>query len=54
MDWKRVFDLKDINWWIMLSGIGMNFAMMSFMFLAITFAESQGMAPELSSFLPPR
>ena len=51
MDWKKIFDLRDINWWTLLAGMGMNFAMVSFLFLGITYAEAQGMAPTLYTVL---
>jgi len=51
MDWKKIFDLHDINWWTLLAGMGANYALVSFLFLGITFAESQGMAPALYTLL---
>lgn len=41
MDWKRIFDLKGLNWWVVLSGMGMNFILTSFLLLWATSALAQ-------------
>jgi hypothetical protein len=40
VDWRRVFDLKGLNWWVVLSGMGMNFVLTSFLMLWIASSTS--------------
>ena len=36
MNWNRLFDTQDLNWWTIVSGIGLNFVLTSFLFLGAT------------------
>ena len=51
MDLKRIFDLKGINWWIMLSGMGMNLGLTYFLSLGMSFAVANEMSGELTIVL---
>jgi hypothetical protein len=42
VDWKRVFDPQGLNWWTVLSGMGMNLILTAFLFLAVTAWTAQG------------
>jgi hypothetical protein len=39
---RSVFDPEGLNWWTIVSGIGMNFALMAFLFLAVTGLSTAG------------
>ncbi len=36
MDFRKIFDTKGLNWWLIASGIGMNFVLTVFLLLAST------------------
>ncbi len=36
LNWNRLFDTQDLNWWTIVSGIGLNFVLTSFLFLGAT------------------
>ncbi len=38
MDWRRVFEPQGLNWWTIVSGIGMNFVLTALLFLGLTYA----------------
>jgi hypothetical protein len=40
---RNVFDPEGLNWWTIVSGIGMNFALMAFLFLGMTGLSTAGM-----------
>ena len=42
MNWKRIFDPGELNWWTVISGMGMNFMLTSFIFLTVTTLAAQG------------
>ena len=44
MNWKRELEPGGLNWWIVVSGMGMNFLLTSFLFLAII-GLTEGAAP---------
>jgi len=44
LNWKQELEPGGLNWWTVVSGMGMNFILTSFLFLAIT-ALTQGAAP---------
>jgi hypothetical protein len=46
MNWKRILDPSELNWWTVISGMGMNFLLTSFLFLTVTTLAAQG-APEV-------
>jgi hypothetical protein len=35
VNWKRIFEPQGLNWWTIVSGIGMNFVMTAFLFITI-------------------
>ena len=45
MNWERLFNPQGINWWIIVSGIGLNFLLTLFMMFGITYATTQEAAP---------
>ena len=42
MDWKGAFSPSGLNWWTVVSGIGMNFLLTAFLFLGVTTLTAQG------------
>lgn len=44
-DWKRALDPSGLNWWTVVSGMGLNFVLTSFMSLALTALTAGGTAP---------
>ena len=47
MDFNRIFNPQGLNWWIVVSGIGMNFVLMTLLVLAILYASQTGLSPTL-------
>ena len=47
MDLKRVLNTEGLNWWTVVSGIGLNFVSTAFLFLTMTAVSEQGLAPWL-------
>ena len=44
-DWKRIFDPDGLNWWTIVSGMGMNFIFTAFLFLAVIGFTGEGVPP---------
>jgi hypothetical protein len=42
VDWKGAFSPSGLNWWTVVSGIGMNFLLTSLLFLGVTMLAAQG------------
>jgi hypothetical protein len=47
VDWRRMFEPQGLNWWIVLSGMGMNFVLTSFLFLGTTYGAANGLSGAL-------
>ena len=47
MNLKRVMNTEGLNWWTVVSGIGLNFVFTAFLFLTMTAFSEQGLAPWL-------
>jgi hypothetical protein len=43
VDWKAAFSPSGLNWWTVVSGMGMNFLLTSFLFLGVTTMVAQEM-----------
>ena len=46
MNWERVFDPQGLNWWTVVSGMGLNLMLTAILFLVVTTWAAQG-APEI-------
>ena len=60
MDWKRILEPQGLNWWTIVSGMGMNFLLMVFLSLGLMSFTSEEPPPavfitvvSLGSFLIP-
>jgi hypothetical protein len=42
MNFDRIFNPQGLNWWIIVSGIGMNFVLMTFLVLGVVYAAETG------------
>jgi hypothetical protein len=42
MDWRRTFEPQGLNWWIIVSGLGMNFMLTILLFLLLAYAATIG------------
>ena len=51
MDLKRVLNTEGLNWWTVVSGIGLNFVFTAFLFLTMTAFSEQGFPPWLYTIL---
>jgi len=47
MNFDRIFNPQGLNWWIVVSGIGMNFVLMTFLVLGVVYAAQTGINPTL-------
>ncbi len=44
MDWNRAFDPRGLNWWIIASGIGTNFLLVTALLLGLVVLRARGVA----------
>jgi len=42
MDWRRAFEPQGLNWWTVVSGMGMNFVLTILLFLLLAYAATVG------------
>ena len=42
MDWRRTFEPQGLNWWTIVSGLGMNFILTILLFLLLAYAATLG------------
>jgi hypothetical protein len=49
MNFDRIFNPQGLNWWIVVSGIGMNFVLMTFLVLGVVYATETGISPTWST-----
>ena len=47
MNFDRIFNPQGLNWWIVVSGIGMNFVLMTFLVLGVVYAAQNELSPTL-------
>jgi hypothetical protein len=47
MNFDRIFNPQGLNWWIVVSGIGMNFLLMTFLTLGVIYAAEKEISPAL-------
>jgi hypothetical protein len=45
MNFDRIFNPQGLNWWIVVSGIGMNFVLMTFLVIGVVYAAENGTNP---------
>ena len=38
MEWRRIFEPQGLNWWTIVSGIGMNFVLTALLFIGLVYA----------------
>jgi len=51
VDLKRILSTEGLNWWTVVSGIGLNFVFTAFLFLTMTAFSEQGFPPWLYTIL---
>jgi hypothetical protein len=51
MDLRRALEPQGLNWWTIVSGMGMNFVMTSFLFLFIAFSPAQEMGQTIATLI---
>jgi hypothetical protein len=49
MNWEQMFNPQGLNWWIIVSGIGLNFVLMTFLVLGVVYATETGISPTWST-----
>jgi hypothetical protein len=49
MDFRRELNPEGLNWWTVVSGMGMNFAMTALLFLMFTVSPLQALGPTINS-----
>jgi hypothetical protein len=49
MNFDRMFNPQGLNWWIIVSGIGMNFVLMTFLVLGVVYAAETGINAAVST-----
>jgi drug/metabolite transporter (DMT)-like permease len=47
MNWDRIFSPQGLNWWIIVSGIGLNFVLMAFLMLGVIYAAESELSAAL-------
>lgn len=47
MDFDRIFNPQGLNWWLVVSGIGLNFVSMTFLMLGVIYAAQNEFSPAL-------
>jgi hypothetical protein len=47
MNFDRIFNPQGLNWWIVVSGIGMNFLLMTFLMLGVVYGAENALSPAL-------
>jgi len=43
VNWKRIFEPQGLNWWTIVSGMGMNFVMTAFLFIIMAVVSGEEM-----------
>jgi len=49
MNWEQMFNPQGLNWWLVVSGIGLNFVLMTFLVLGVVYATETGIGPAWST-----
>jgi hypothetical protein len=44
VNWRRVFDPRDLNWWLVAAGIGTNFVLITALLLALIVLRARGIS----------
>jgi hypothetical protein len=47
MNWEEMFNPQGLNWWLIVSGIGLNFVLMTFLMLVVIYAAQNEFNPNL-------
>lgn len=47
MNFDQILNPKGLNWWLVVSGIGMNFVLMTFLVIGVVYASQTGISPAL-------
>ena len=45
MNFDRIFNPQGLNWWLVVSGIGLNFVLMTFLVIGVIYAAENGVNP---------
>ena len=51
MNLDRMFNPQGLNWWIVVSGMGMNFVTMTFLVIGIVYGAENGLNPAVSTLI---
>ena len=51
MNFDRMFNPQGLNWWIVVSGMGMNFVTMTFLVIGIVYGAENGLNPAISTLI---
>jgi hypothetical protein len=51
MNFDQIFRPQGLNWWIIVSGIGMNFVLMTFLVIGIVYVTESGVNPNWTTLI---
>jgi hypothetical protein len=49
MNFDRMFNPQGLNWWIVVSGMGMNFVTMTFLVIGVVYGAENGLNPNITT-----